>query len=156
MKRFLPVIISIIGFLGLSVGMTSCGPDSWYYDDSWYDDDYYGDSYDPALSGYWQLVQVDGQSVGGMDRNFLYFNGYGRGRYYFFENGRRYVEDTYYNCQWSNTGVSDFQVNLQYGNGYPVTMNYWFTNRGRTLWLNWRDNGRPVTYVYDLYGGAPW
>ena len=151
-KRLLPIVAGIAMTLFMSVTLTSCDSDDYWYDGPGWNDGFY----DRDLSGYWVLVQVNSVEALGTDCNYLFFNGRGRGAYYFWDNGRKYIEDTYYDCQYSNSGISDYQINLQYGNSRPTTMNYWFTHGGNTLWLQWRENGRPMTYVYDRYGGAPW
>ncbi|MDE5807264.1 MAG: hypothetical protein K2H76_04045 [Muribaculaceae bacterium] len=152
-KGLLKALPFAIIMIGMSVMFTSCDTDDYWYDGPGWDN---GGFYDTNLGGYWELVQVNSMDAEGYDKNFLYFNGRGWGTYYFYDNGRRYTEDTSYLCQYSNSGVSDYQINLQYGNGRPTTMNYWFTHGGNTLWLQWRDNGRPTTYVYDRINRAPW
>ncbi|MBD5189333.1 MAG: hypothetical protein HDS95_03545 [Bacteroidales bacterium] len=151
-KKLLRVLMGLTMVLGMSVLFTSCDTDDYWYDGPGWNDGFY----DGDLNGYWELVQANSVDVVGYDKNYLYFNGRGRGLYYFWDNGRRYIEDTYYDCQYSNSGTSDYQINLQYGNGRPTTMNYWFTHGANTLWLQWRENGRVVTYVYDRINGAPW
>ncbi len=152
-KRLLNALLGLTLVVGMSVLFTSCDTDDYWYDGPGWDN---GTFYDSDLNGYWMLVQANSVEVTGNERNYLFFNGRGRGTYYFWDNGRRYTEGTYYNCQYSNSGTSDYQINLQYGNGRPTTMNYWFSHGGNTLWLQWRDYGRVTTYVYDRINGAPW
>ncbi|MDE5789920.1 MAG: hypothetical protein K2H96_01640 [Muribaculaceae bacterium] len=152
-KGLLRILSFVVVMMGMSVMFTSCDSDDYWYDGPGWNN---GSFYDPDLGGYWELVQANSVNAEGYDKNYLYFNGRGRGTYFFWENGRRYVEDTYYDCQYSNSGTSDYQINLQYGNGRPTTMNYWFTHGGNTLWLQWRDYGRVTTYVYDRINRAPW
>ena len=91
------------------------------------------------------------------DWNYLYFNGNGRGYYYYLQGGREYTERTVYYSQDSNTGTSRYQINIQYEYSSPVTMNYWFTHGGDTMWMQWRTgNGAVQTYVYDRMNRAPW
>ncbi len=87
---------------------------------------------DSRLAGYWGLVQYSSDPVGASDANYLYFNGNGRGYYYYLQGGREYTERTVYYSQDSNTGTSNYQINIQYEYSSPVTMNYWFTHGGNT------------------------
>lgn len=139
----------------LAVGMSSC-----YVDDGWYPSPPNGWNdtfYDSRLNGFWQLRQINSQNVVGYSVNYLYFAGNGRGRYYYYENGLRHWEETAYWCQSSVSGTSNYQINLQYEySGQPSTMNYWFTNGGRSLWMQWSNSGGVQTYVYDYYPNAPW
>lgn len=136
-------------FAVLAVFMSSCVNDSYWWDDS--------DYYDHRLDGYWELVQYNSDPVYDDDVNFLYFNGNGRGTYYYFDRGYRESEPMYYDSQPSNTGTSNYQLNIQYGNGRPTTVNYWFTHGNNTLWMQWRTSGgRVVTYVYDRIDYRPW
>lgn len=51
----------------------------------------------------------------------------------------------------------DFGLRIQYEYSSPVTMNYWFTHGGNTMWMQWRTgNGAVQTYVYDRMDRAPW
>lgn len=139
----------------MAIGLSGC-----YYDSGWspappsgWDDTFY----DSRLNGYWQLVQINGGAVGPYDTNYLFFGGAGRGRYYYFDRGVKYWEETAYWCQYSNTGQTDYQINLQYENTWqPTTMNYWFTDRGYTLWMQWRNSMGLQTYVYRAIDYAPW
>lgn len=139
-----------------SFSLTSCYVDSGWspeppggWNDTFYDRD---------LNGCWELVQINSHNVSGYDVNYLWFGGNGRGRYYYYVNGQRYWEQTAYWCQYSNSGSSDYQINLQYENGgAPTTMNYWFTNGRNTLWMQWRNSYGLQTYVYDYIGDvSPW
>lgn len=135
--------------------LTSC-----YVDSSWSPAPPYGWNdtfYDQRLNGYWELVEVNGRGVGGYDVDFLYFNGYGRGTYFYYYNGRRMWETTAYWCQDAVSGSSYYQINLQYEtSGSPTTMNYWFGDRGYTLFMQWRTSYGVQTYVYRAINGAPW
>lgn len=122
------------------------------------DDDWYGPSrfYDNRLNGYWELVEYNDQPVYADDVNYMYFGGNGYGYYYYWENGRRYLEDLYYESQEAVNGYSDYQLNLQYGNSRPTTVNYWFENRN-VLCMQWMSGyNRLETYVYERVYGAPW
>lgn len=136
----------------MAVTFSSCTDD----DDFWYNGD--DTFHDTRLNGYWQLVQANSETVTGADVNYLYFAGNGTGWYYFMRDGQRYQEQTYYNCQESNSGTSDWQINLQYGSDDPSTINYWFKNGTDTLWMQWRtgNSSGPVTYVYERIDRAPW
>jgi len=145
-KGLLPLMLVAV----MATLLTSCVGDSYWYDD--YDDGFY----DRSLDGYWELVQANSMEVKPGEENYIFFNGRGRGLYFFYENGRRYTEDIYYICQDAYGGNADYQVNIQYGNGRPTTTDYWFTHGGNTLWMQWREGGRIVTYVYDRIPRAPW
>lgn len=154
-SRFGKVFIAMALFVAMTVGMTSCDID----DGTWWGGPPMGwDTFnDTRLEGYWGLVQADSYEVDPDDANYLYFNGRGRGLYYYLQAGRRYTEQTVYYSQDSNTGTSDYQINIQYEYSSPVTMNYWFSHGGETLWMQWRSgNGAVHTYVYDRMNRAPW
>lgn len=122
------------------------------------DDDWYGPSrfYDNRLNGYWELVEYNGRGVYADDVNYMYFGGSGYGYYYYWDNGRRYLEDLYYESQEAYSGNSQYQLNLQYGNSRPTTVNYWFDGRN-VLFMQWVDSyNRLQTYVYERVYGAPW
>lgn len=107
--------------------------------------------YDSALDGCWRLTTINSQYVSGYSVNYLVFDGYGRGEYLYYDNGRRYVEQTAYWCQRVNNGGSGYQINLQYESDYsPTTMNYWFTDGGDTLWMQWRNSYGLQTYTYTV------
>lgn len=131
-----------------------------YVDSGWSPSPPYGWNntfYDQSLNGYWQLVQINGATVTGYDVNFLYFNGGGRGKYYYYSDGRRMWENTAYWCQEAVSGNSYYQINLQYEtSGSPTTMNYWFAGGGNTLYLQWKSYNGVQTYVYSAVRGAPW
>lgn len=113
--------------------------------------------FDNRLNGYWRLSQINSQYVNGYAVNYLYFNGNGRGRYYYYDNGGRFWENTAYWCQNASYGTTNYQINLQYEtSGSPTTMNYWFTDNGDTLWMQWRNSYGLQTYIYTYYGYAPW
>lgn len=140
----------------LSLSFTSCVGDP---DDAWWGGPPYGwDTFnDSRLRGYWGLVQANSEPIGKNDANYLYFNGNGRGFYYYLNRGQQYAERIVYYSQESNTGTSNYQLNIQYEFSNPITVNYWFTHGGNTLWMQWRTNsGNVVTYVYDRWSGAPW
>lgn len=152
------LIKKVFGLMMLSIllcaGMTSCDSD----DDWWGNPPAGWNSFsDSRLDGYWGLVQYNSETVTSADANYLYFNGNGRGYYYYLSNGQKYVENMAYYCQNSNTGTSDYQINIRYEYSNPSTMNYWFTNSGNTLWMQWRTgNGAVQTYVYNRMSSAPW
>ncbi len=149
-----PLLMALV-FVSLSIGLSSC-----YVDASWNPEPpSYNTFYDSRLNGYWELVSINNRNVYGDAVNYLYFNGDGRGRYYYFNNGIRYWEYTSYWCQQSASGQSNYQVNLQYeSSGSPTTMNYWFSNGRRYLTLQWYNSYGWQTYVYGYYSSynAPW
>lgn len=114
-------------------------------------------SWDARLTGYWELVQINGSQISGEDVNFMFFNGTGRGVYYYYLNGDHYSETLSYQCQNAVGGSSRTQVNIQYENAVsPTTMNYWFGNSGSTLYLQWTNQTGLQTYTYTKYPSAPW
>lgn len=141
----------------MSVGLSSCyiEPD----DDPWWSGPPSGWNTfnDSRLQGYWGLVQYNSDQVSAADANYMYFNGSGRGYYYYLTNGTQNRERIVYYSQESNTGTSNYQLNIQYQFSSPITVNYWFTHNGNTLWMQWRTgNGSVQTYVYDKMLNAPW
>lgn len=159
-KRCVRVKITRVMVVMALIVMSAVGLSSCYVDDGWAPQPPYGWTdtfYDSRLNGFWALVQVNSMEVSGYEVNYMYFGGNGRGIYYYYDRGVRYWENTAYWCQNSVSGTSDYQMNLQYETaGSPTTMNYWFTNSNRTLWMQWRANGNVQTYVYDIYPNAPW
>ncbi len=115
-----------------------------------------GDYIDPRLDGYWQLVNVNGSAVGGYESNFLEFYGDGYGRYYYYRNGTPRSQKIAYWCQQSNYGYSDYQVNIRYQDGQASTMNYWFSDGGRTMYMRWNSAGGVYTYAYARVSGVGW
>lgn len=153
--KILRMLCAVVIFGGIATLLSSCDLE----DDGWWGGPPSGwdSNNDTRLSGYWALVQYNSDPVYNSDANYLYFNGRGRGYYYYLQNGRRYTEQIVYYSQNSNTGTSSYQINIQYEFSSPVTMNYWFTHDGNTLWMQWRTgNGSVQTYVYDRTPGAPW
>lgn len=150
MKRVISGLAVALVIIIAGLGLSSCVGESYWYDDS--------DNYDHRLDGYWELELVNGRPVYGDDVNYLYFGGRGRGLYYYYYRGGRYIEDTYYNSQWSNNGVSDYQLNIQYGYDRPTTINYWFNGGNTALTMQWRPAGSsgPVTYTYGRISYRPW
>ena len=152
-KRNALLIAAAMALAGLS--LQSCYDDGWYPKPpyGWYDT-----FYDGRLTGYWQLDEVNSQPVGPANVDYLYFNGDGRGIYYYWDRGVKYWENTAYWCQQSNgAGASAYQINLQYQtSGSPTTMNYWFTNGNRELWMQWRNAYGVQTYIYRPIPGPPW
>lgn len=112
--------------------------------------------YDARLVGDWQLYQANSQYVSGDAVNYLDFYGRGVGRYYYYHNGYRDSDRMAYWCQQSVSGTSYNQVNIQYEGSAPSTMNYWFSDGGTTLWLQWRNGNGVQTYVYHAVDGTPW
>ena len=155
LRRHTAATLLALTGLAAATGLTGCGVDySWNptpppgWSSTFYDSD---------LNGYWRLVEVNSQYVSSYDTNFLYFNGDGRGVYYYYSNGRRYWENTAYWCQRAYGGTSSYQINIQYeSSGAPTTMNYWFTDRGDILWMQWRNEYGLQTYVYSYQPYAPW
>lgn len=153
-KMIMMAAVAVVLSLGLSscyvdVGWDPAPPNGWN-----------NTFYDSRLTGYWELNSINNRYVSGDAVNYLYFNGDGRGRYYYMERGMRYWENTAYWCQDSYGGNSNYQINLQYQtSGSPTTMNYWFSSGTRYLTMEWYDSyaGGMVTYVYNWYPyGAPW
>lgn len=147
LRRF---VIAITLFLGMGVAFTSCDVDNWYPagpDDS-------GSSFwDSRLTGYWQLIEIS-PAQGGLDTNYMFFNGSGRGIYYYYLNGRPYKDLFNYWCQDSVNGQSWYQCNIQYqSSSTPSTMNYWFQNG--FLYFQWRNQSGYTTSVYKRVVSFP-
>lgn len=141
--------------LGMMVVMTSAMLSSCYTD--WGGPQPPANFYDSRLTGYWQLVQINGYAVSGMEVNYMYFNGSGRGIYYYFQNNRRYWENMQYWCEDSYSYYSDYTLNILYQSSYsPTEMSYWFSNGNNALYMRWYDRGQTVTYTYTRYPSSPW
>lgn len=112
--------------------------------------------YDRRLNGCWELEQANGRQVYGMDVNYLDFYGNGRGRYFYYTDGQRDSERMAYWCQDSYSGVSNYQMNIKYEYSSPSTVNYWFTDSGYRLWMQWGTGGGVVTYVYRAVDVPGW
>ena len=130
--------------------LTSCdNNDGWYPEHP----EYYNKFYDQGLNGTWKLISDNKGIVEGTEVNYLEFNGNGRGVYYFYSNGMPESEPLVYNCQGTDSSISNSQLNVQYGNGVPTSMYYWFTpNR---LWMQWRNASGIHTYCY-VPSHRPW
>ncbi len=111
--------------------------------------------YDSDLTGCWQLYQVNSKFVRGDEVNYMYFNGDGRGTYFYYDRGYQETERLAYWCQRSVSGTSSLQINIQYEYESPSTMNYWFSD-SETLWMQWRNSYGVQTYVYKYFGRIPW
>lgn len=111
--------------------------------------------YDRNLIGCWQLYQVNSDYVRGDQVNYMYFNGDGRGTYFYYDHGYQETEKLAYWCQRSVNGTSSLQINIQYEYGSPSTMNYWFSDSD-TLWMQWRNSYGVQTYVYKYLNRIPW
>ena len=134
-----------------SVALTSCG-DNWVPGPA----PGYDDFYDPALTGLWELTEINGGYVLPSEVNCLEFNGNGRGWYYYLRGGVPYEEPMSYWCQYSVNNVSDFQVNIRYSGSSPSTMNYWFSHGGNYLYMEWYSYGHGVvTSVYRSVSSLP-
>lgn len=138
-----------------SVTLTSCVADDGYWPFSpppGWGSNYF---YDSRLEGSWELYQANSSPVYDDQVNYLEFFGGGRGRYYYYEYGQPYSERMGYFCQQSGSTVTNYQINIQYESGTASTMAYWFTDNNRSLWLQWNDKGRVVTYIYSRVYNIP-
>ncbi|MCM1377990.1 MAG: hypothetical protein NC097_01540 [Clostridium sp.] len=146
------LVLTILATLS-SLCFTSCDDDDYYwnpYPPNGWDNTFY----DSRLNGYWELVSTNSIAIGAYDTNWLFFNGSGRGVYYYYLNSERYSENTAYWCQVSG-GPSTYQINLQYENGQASTMSYWFDGPS-VLYMQWRNQSGLQTYVYRRVAYAPW
>lgn len=155
MKTHLRKILAgaaVICALVMTAGLTSCSDnDGWYPEHPNY---YPSTFFDRNLTGTWRLVSDNSVNVEGTAVNYLDFYGNGNGRYFYYENGTPTSVAMYYGCVGVDSAVTQTQLNLQYGNGNPTSMLYWFTpNR---LWLQWTSGSGVHTYAYVPVGGAPW
>lgn len=154
-RRMLFTIAGALAMAASSLSLTGCAVDVGWdptppygWNDTFYDSD---------LIGCWRLTTVNSAYVSGYSTNYLYFDGRGRGEYFYYDNGRPYTENIAYWCQHSNSGSSYFQVNIQYESSYsPTTMNYWFSDNGHTLWMQWRNSYGLQTYTYTYEPRIPW
>lgn len=159
MKKFSSKKIFVRLFAAVAIIFSATALTSCYVDSTWnpnapngWNDTFY----DQGLNGYWQLVEINGYRVTGYDVNFMYFNGRGRGIYYYYYNGRRMWENMAYWCQNASYGSSYYQININYESGSPTTMNYWLTDGANTLCMQWRNGNGLQTYVYARIYGSPW
>ena len=156
MKKIYAKILGVAAIVAASLSLTSCDDGGPWYDGYYPPNGWNSTFYDNRLNGYWELVQYNSYPVDPGEKNYMYFNGDGRGLYYYWQGGRRYTTGMVYWCQSSNTGTSQYQVNIQYEGGGSETTNYWFVGNN-TMTMQWMTtNGRTETYVYDRIGYAPW
>lgn len=111
-----------------------------------------GSYYDPALTGDWELAQIDGVTIRPAARNYLSFYGGGSGEYYYLLHGYPYVEGITYWC--FTDGYGDRTVTINYSDGQMSTMYYWLA--GSSLMLQWNSGGQLVTYRYLPVSYIPW
>lgn len=155
LRRAVAKLVMAVALVGACGVFTSCSVDVGW--DPVPPNGWNNTFYDSALDGCWRLTTINSQYVSGYAVNYLYFNGDGRGEYLYYDGGRRYVENTAYWCQYANGGSSNYQINLQYESDYsPSTMNYWFTDHGDTLWMQWRNSAGLQTYTYTYEPRMPW
>lgn len=151
MKKILRIAGMLLLVLAGVTGMSSCGNTIWW--------DTPGNSYnytDPRLEGIWKLVQINTQDIPSRNANFLQFDRYGTGYYYYYDNYREYREDLRYWCEQGYQGAYN-SINIQYRGGGGMSGTYWFTNNYHTLCLQWvTANGSVETYVYDWTPYRPW
>ena len=139
------LIISLLSF-------SSCvGPGVWWDDPGpgW------NSFNDQRLRGYWQLVQYNGYPVSGYNSNSFYFDGYGSGYYYYYNNGYPETEPIRYWCQDSYGGYTYYTINIQYKWSGSSQADYWFQG-GNTLYMEWYEGGRRQTYLYVRSYNRPW
>lgn len=152
-SRLFPSLSLALLFILAVAGLTSCDND-----DAWDPTPPAGwnSFFDRRLNGCWKLVQANGRPVGGVNVNYMTFNGNGRGRYYYYSNGTPDSERMAYWCQQSTNGASRYQMNIQYEYGNPSTVNYWFTDAQYYLWMQWGTGSGIVTYVYEPVDAPGW
>lgn len=137
------------------IAFSSCDSDPDY----WWDEpgNPPGAFNDSRLTGYWQLVQYNSDAVPANEANYMYFNGNGRGYYYYLSNGQKQVETIRYRSIDTGTGASNYMLDINYQYSNPLSTSYWFTHGDDVLWMQWQTgNNRVQTYVYDRIDGAPW
>ena len=155
MKNFFTKLslFSLLSAMLVLLSLTSCEVEPWnpYPPNQWTNN-----FYDSRLNGYWMLESINNVPVSRYDANYLFFNGSGRGVYYYYLNNHPYSETLAYWCQNSGMGVSRYQINIQYaGNGQASTMSYWFDG-GYYLYMQWTNQSGRQTYIYRSYPRAPW
>lgn len=142
MKKFiLRIFTLVVALAGLST-LTSCD-DYIGYD---YD---YGPPvfYDRGLVGSWELVSINGGGVAQNRRNWFTFNGGGVGTYYYYSGGRPYRQRVDYWCEAGYSGTD--YLYLSYSGASPDRMQYWFTNAGSFLWMEWYTSQGRMRYGYQ-------
>lgn len=154
MKRKLQTVfgaLAVIGAIVLSANLTSCSDNEGWYPEH---PSTYNSFFDRALTGYWKLVQVNGNNISSSETNYIYFNGNGGGNYFSYDNGAETVTPVKYNCSGSDSALTQTQLNIQYGSQPPRSMLYWVNNN--RLWLQWNSGDTVTTYVYAPTAAAPW
>lgn len=134
--------LAVCGVTGVT--LTSCDDGNQYYPSGYF--------IDSDLLGNWQLYQVNGQYVQGTQVNYLTFSSRGRGYYYYYNRGVPYSERISY---WCASGYNNNSITIQYADGQTSTMNYWFSDNGRSLWMNWNTTSGTYTYVYRMVYSIP-
>lgn len=124
------------------------------------DDDYYWDPpasgfIDGDLVGVWALAQIDGNVIAPVNANYFSFAPSGRGRFYYMDRGRRYIDDIYYWSEYGSYGKT--WLYIQYPGGSIDEQSYWFSDGARSLWMQFEDGyGRVTTYRYEYINRPPW
>jgi hypothetical protein len=113
-----------------------------------------GTYYDPMLIGTWQLISANGSEVTINDTNYLRFLGNGVGRYYYQYQGQEFIEKMTYWC-FDNNGTTN-SMTIAYGKNSPTTVNYYFTDAGTLLWMQWPTGNGNVTYCYKTTDNISW
>lgn len=149
MKKFTYPLISLLMLIGVTLSFASCGDDYGPYPGP-----PGGQTFiDSDLTGNWQLYQANGVNVSPGDVNYMQFNGYGNGRYYYMSNGRWYYEGISYWCKAYNSGT--YELNIQYANGSSASMDYWFASRN-DLFMRWTTyQGQTILYHYVYTSRLP-
>ncbi len=145
-NSYIRLLIAAILCLGSCAAFTSCNDDDW-------DDGYSYGYYDRDLIGTWELVQINGEIISPANANYFSFYGNGNGTYYAHRNGVQYSEPISYWC--SDTYASQY-ITINYASGSESQMQYWFSNAGRSLWMQWLTTSGLVTYRYEIISGVPW
>lgn len=144
-KILLSAILMACALVGVGVILPSCDDGNGYTPSGNY-------FYDRNLIGDWALYQVNGSTVGGSQVNYLTFSGGGNGYYYYYQNGFPYSERISYACAY---GYNTDSITIRYADGQTSTMNYWFSNGGRSLWMSWNTYSGTYTYQYRLTYSIP-
>jgi len=146
------MIVAVVAVAAM-LGFSSCGDDDYWnpYPPNGWNNVFY----DSDLTGSWMLVQDNFGNVPPSRTNYLYFNGRGRGNYYYYENGNLYNSRIAYWCEDFYGSGSNPEINIQYDNGQASTMSYWFSNNYNYLWMRWSTNQGIITYCYQYVDRIP-
>lgn len=143
-KSLLALVLCLVTFSTL----TSCDDDDYWYPAN-------GGYIDSALVGSWELVQIDGKYVPQANANYFSFGNNGYGNYYYYDRGVLYREPINFYSETGNYGNA--WLIIDYSDGSSAEQQYWFSDRGRSLWMQFTDyRGYLTTYRYEYVSYVPY